>query len=245
MTEWIADNVDKEGIDYVLHTGDIVDEYDSFYQWDNAVLAMNTLDGVVPVFTIAGNHDIHSGDHEYENYLNFFGEDKYGHLDTVGGWYKGGRGRYDLLDVNGEDIILISVGYSVVTEDLEWINDTLETYRDRTAILAVHGYMDPDESYTSDGKYLSRDVVAVNENIKMVLCGHRHGTHHNSVSFDDDGDGVDDRTVYQVLFNGQTEKYYGGGYMCFMTFDNDEINVSYYSPYFDESKDGFMITWDN
>lgn len=247
MATWIVDNAEAMNIQYVLHTGDIVDSCDSPRQWENAQEALSILDDHVPLFTVAGNHDINSGEHEYASYLKYFGQDRYSGLDTYGGSYRDGRGRYDLININGQDVIMITIGYSVVSKDIEWVNETLEQYSDRTAILCVHGYMAPDGSFTCDGRILYPDVVAVNSNLKLVLCGHRHGNAHNTVMFDDDGDGVEDRRVDQVLFNSQTSRDYGGGYLRLVSFDSqaNEIRFTAYSPYYDESSEleEFSIPW--
>lgn len=254
MTNWIVENVDDMNIQYVIHTGDIVDTYNDEDQWENAINALSVLDDVVPLFTVAGNHDINSGEHKYEFYLDYFDKANFSKWDSYGDSYKGGRGRYDLIDINGEPIILISVGYSVVSADIEWINKMLHKYSDRSAILCFHGYMDTDESYTSDGKILYPEVVAANKNVKLVLCGHRHGINHNSVKFDDDGDGIEERTVYQLLFNYQGVKDNGGGYLCLLSFDGEakEISVKSYSPYYDDYNyydnslgvEEFVIPWE-
>lgn len=247
MTKWIVDSADTMNIQYVLHTGDIVDQFDDMRQWENARNALSTLDDKVPLFTVAGNHDIHSGDHEYESYLKYFGEDTFDHLPTFGGAYRGGRGRYDLIEINGESIIMITIGYSVVSDDIDWINQVLQEHSEYTAILCFHGYMDPDETYTSDGRVLFPEVVAANKNVKLVLCGHRHGVNHNIVKFDDDGDGIQERSVYQILFNSQTSRDYGGGYMCLLSFDSvaGQIGVKSYSPYYDDSlgMEEFVVPW--
>ncbi len=58
MTEWIAENVDKENIVFVLHMGDIVTTYDDPRQWAVANKAMSRLDGAVPYCFTIGNHDL-------------------------------------------------------------------------------------------------------------------------------------------------------------------------------------------
>lgn len=49
---------EKEGIRYLLHTGDVVNNRNSDSQWDNAVAAMNRLEGRLPYLISAGNHDV-------------------------------------------------------------------------------------------------------------------------------------------------------------------------------------------
>ncbi len=56
------------------------------------------------------------------------------------------------------------------------------------------------------------------------------------MEFDDNKDGVMDRTVFQMMFNLQHEKDGGGGYLRILRFDpkQDTIEVITYSPYLDK-----------
>ncbi len=67
----------------------------------------------------------------------------------------------------------------------------------------------------------------------MVLCGHKYGAYCFPETFDDDGDGKDDRTVYQMLFNYQASLHDGGGgYLRLMQIDetNGTFKNLTYSP---------------
>ena len=44
MNNWIVDNADPMNIRYVIHTGDIVDDFAMIYEWENADKAMKILD---------------------------------------------------------------------------------------------------------------------------------------------------------------------------------------------------------
>lgn len=253
MTQWIANEHEREHIQYVIHTGDIVDDYDVRKQWERADEAMGYLDGVVPYFTLAGNHDIGSGKRDYDYYLEYFGEERFADQETFGGTYRGGWGRYDIINIYGQDILIASVGYNVNERSINWLNEVLATYADTPAILCFHGYMNPDGSFTTDGKRLYPEVVATNPNVRMVLCGHERGVARHKAEFDDDGDGKNDRTVYQLLSNYQREEMNGGGYMSLMTFraDSDFIEFIAYSPYLDDynhyddvtDRETFVIPW--
>ncbi|MEG1547627.1 MAG: metallophosphoesterase [Clostridia bacterium] len=236
ITDWIASNHTRLNIEYVVHTGDVVNSYDDSVQWANAKAALSVLDGKVPLHAVAGNHDIDNDHQRYDAYLELLGEDRFDSLATFGGSFDGGKGRYDLLDIDGEPVILLSVGYWVNTAEIEWLNQTLREYVDRTAILCFHSYIDTDESLTTDGKRLYTDVVAQNPNVKLVLCGHRHGVNHFAATFDDNGDGTPERTVYQLVADYQNEPNGGGGYLCLLSFDSSarQINVTSYSPYLDD-----------
>lgn len=235
MTEWIAENAVRLNAKYAIVTGDFVNHRQADYEWANAAGALSVLEGTIPLFTVAGNHD--TQDDTYETYLSFFGEAYAANVATFGGAYQGGRGRYDLLDIGDTHLLLLGMGYRIDNDAMQWMNDVLAEYADRTAILCFHGYMDPDGSYTSDGKNLFVNVVAPNPNVKLVLCGHRHGVLHNAVACDADGDGVNDHTVYQFVSDYQDEGKGGDGYLNILTFDpaSEELRVTAYSPYLDDT----------
>lgn len=48
------------------------------------------------------------------------------------------------------------------------------------------------------GKLLQTEVVAKNPNVIAVLNGHYHGSSIQVDGFDDNGDGIKERTVYQI-----------------------------------------------
>ena len=102
MNNWIVDNKDKLNICYVIHTGDIVDDFDMPYEWENADKAMKILDDAnMPYGVLAGNHDITAGAMEYENYQKYFGAQRVQDQPTFGEAYKDNIGHYDLLTENG------------------------------------------------------------------------------------------------------------------------------------------------
>jgi len=70
----------------------------------------------------------------------------------------------------------------------------------------------------------------------MVLSGHYHNAQTVINEFDDDGDGVNDRKVYQMLFDYQGLPEGGMGYMRLMHFDleNEKVVFRTYSPSLDD-----------
>ena len=258
MTNWVVNEREALNIQYVLHTGDVVDNYDDMQQWENANSALSILEGQVPLFVTAGNHDINGENQIYDSYLNFFGAKRFEKLSTFGGAYRNGRGRYDLINIGEVPVILMSVGYGmgygVDDKAMTWMNEVLQEYSDCFAILCLHSYTDPDGSFSTDGTVLFEDVVKKNPNIGLVLCGHRHGVNHTAVQLDDNKDGTPDRTVYQLVADYQDESESGGGYLGLLTFDSAQhtISVKTYSPYLDdyncyedtEGLEEFVLPWE-
>ena len=193
MNNWIVDNADPMNIRYVIHTGDIVDDFDMIYEWENADKAMKILDDAgVPYGVLGGNHDVAAATFEYENYHKYFGE-------------------------------------------------VLQQYSDRKAILCFHTYTRV--AYTAEndlldyyGELVQEQVVAKNPNVFAVLNGHYHGASYETTVFDDNNDGVYDRTVYQICTDYQSGFEGGSGYIKMLYFDlaGGKIYINSYTPSLDD-----------
>ena len=241
MNQWIVDNAEAMKIKYVIHTGDLVDDYDMIYQWENADEALKILDEAgMPYGVLAGNHDVAAGVGATENYQTYFGEDRFVSQETYGGSYQNNLGHYDLISENGQDFILVYMSWNVYKEEINWVNEVLAQYSDRKAILLFHPYTyvkkNNDSFLDTFGKLLQEEVVAKNANVFAVLNGHYHGSVYETAEFDDDGDGVNDRTVYQICTDYQAAPGGGNEYIKFLFFDldNNKIYMNSYSPYLDD-----------
>ena len=98
-------------------------------------------------------------------------------------------------------------------------------------------------AYNSDGglmdyygQLVQDNVVAQNPNVIAVLNGHYHGASYETTVFDDDKDGVYDRTVYQICTDYQSGFEGGSGYikMLYFDLDNNKIYINSYSPSLDD-----------
>ncbi len=242
VNKWIADNADDWKIKYVLHTGDIVDDVDMTGEWVNADKSMKILDDAeIPYGVLGGNHDVYAGAEGYGNYWKYFGEDRFKNKDYYGGSYKNNLGHYDLITENGQDLLILYMSWDIYTNEIQWMNEVLAKYPDRKAIIALHRYanvkMSTDNSildYT--GKLLQNEVVAKNPNVIAVLNGHYHGSSIQVDGFDDNGDGIKERTVYQICTDYQSDPEGGSEYIKFLYFDlnNNKIYINSYSPYRDD-----------
>ncbi|MBQ7345247.1 MAG: metallophosphoesterase, partial [Oscillospiraceae bacterium] len=237
MNNWIVDSAAALKIKYVIHTGDIVDDWDAMYQWENADTAMKIFDDAgMPYGVLGGNHDVASGYADTETYLKYFGEDRVKDQPTFGGSYKNNLGHYDLVSENGQDFIIVYMSWNIYQEEIDWMNEVLAKYADRKAILCFHGYTHVRESVDGLLDYwgvMVRDqVVAKNPNVFAVLNGHYSGATYQTVRFDDNGNGTLDRTVYQICTDYQSLDKGGLQYVKFLYFDldNDKVFINSYSP---------------
>lgn len=236
MTNWIVEHQAEWNIRYVLHTGDIVNDMRRQREWDAAAEAMRAFVGNIPVFAIAGNHDIAGMMHDYEQFHALISEQNYTAYPTFGAEEANGRRRYDLVTIGHDGFILIGVGYSITPADVAWLNETLARYSDRTAVLLAHWYLNLDSTPPSADDKKLYGVVKANPNVRYVLCGHKHGARRVEQPFDDDGDGVPERTVEAMMANYQGLPNGGDGYIVLLTFDPSarEIRATAYSPVYDD-----------
>lgn len=247
QNQWIVNNALDWKIRYTIHTGDIVDEWDMQDQWQRADQAMKIFDdNNIPYGVLAGNHDVAAGNEYYNNYWNNFGEDRFSDKDYYGESYKNNLGHYDLLTENGQDLIILYMSWDIYQEEIDWMNQVLEQYKDRKAILCFHRYANvkitDDSILDYAGKVIQENVVAKNENVIAVLNGHYHGA---SIQVDEfqNADGTQ-RLVYQICTDYQSDPEGGSEYIKFLYFDlqNDKIYMNSYSPakedfnYFDSPK---------
>lgn len=232
MNQWILDQRESQKIEYVIHTGDIVDEFNEEGQFQVADRAMKMLDDAgLPYGVLGGNHDVAHGNQRYDLYWKYFGENRFADSPVYGGSYNNNLGHYDLLNVNGEEMVFIYMSWDIYEKELAWINNVLGQYPDRKAVICVHGGIDASgtESYTS--KLLLDEVCKKNPNVFAILNGHYHGASINIEGFDDDGDGVKERKVYQICTDYQSASEGGMGYVKMLYFDleNDKIYMNSYS----------------
>ncbi len=237
VTDWIVEQKDRLGISYVIHTGDIVDEFNETYQFENASQELEKLEAAgVPYGVLGGNHDVAHGNANYELYDKYFGAFRYEGNPWYGGTYNDNKGHYDLVQVDGEKLLLIYMSWDIYTPEVEWINSVLEQYPDRKAILCTHPGINakavPD--YFSD--LLVEQVCRDHPNVIAMLNGHYHGASLNFLGFDDDGDGVEERVVYRICTDYQSAPGGGQGYVKMIYFDlaNNKVYLNSYSPVLDD-----------
>lgn len=233
--QYILDNRESRNTKYVIHTGDIVDNSKKEYQWINADKCLSLLDSAkMPYGVLAGNHDVSHDKKDYSEYDRYFGEKRFCSNSWYGGSYQNNKGHYDLISAGMNDFIIVYMGWGVDKAEYDWINQVLAEHSDKTAILCFHNYLNNTGRRDSLGEEIFKNVVKRNKNVIMTLNGHYHGVARKEDKIDDDGDGVYDRTVYQIISDYQESPMGGGGYIRYITFDTKakSVSISTYSPYF-------------
>jgi len=245
QNQWIVDHRDTYNIKYTICTGDLVDEWDRDEQWQIADEAMSILDDAdMPNGVLAGNHDVASGNEEYDSYWEYFGQTRYEENSYYGGAYQDNLGHYDLISAGGQDFIILYMSWDVYQDEVDWMNSVLAQYPERKAIIALHRYLKQGGTLDYTGELVQNEVVAKNSNVFAVINGHYFGAAIKVDGFDDDGDGIKERKVYQICTDYQDASEGGSQYIKMLYFDlnNDKIYMNSYSPslddfnYFDNAK---------
>ena len=260
MTSFLRDSRTEMNLAYVVNTGDLVNKPEEDVQWEVADRAQAMLDGI-PNGVLAGNHDV-LDPVGYTAFCRYFGEARYKDEPWYGGSYEDNRGHFDLLTIGKTDYLFVYMGFGPDNQAIRWVKKIFDAYPDRVGILCLHDYYTKTQTLSKDGERWHDEVVAKCPNLYMVLCGHKYGSYCFPESFDDDRDGKEDRTVYQMLFNYQASQHDGGGgylrllqidesegmmhartfsplLVDFNRFDDENMRESYYP--FDEKNEDFIL----
>src|SRR5699024_1217193 len=102
----------------------------------------------------------------------------------------------------------------------------------RVAIINLHEFMLTSGGLGPIPQRILDEVAATNPTVPMIMSGHYHDAFQRTDSFDDDGDGVAERTVTSMLFDYQGLPEGGQGFLRLLHFDNEgeKMMVRTYSP---------------
>ena len=231
MNQWILDNRARMNIQYMFHTGDLVDDSHIEREWQQADAAFQLLDaGKLPYGVLAGNHDVSHLDENYNEFEKYFGYARY----EDNSWYYGddsdNKCHYDLISVEGIDFIMLYAGWGITEDEITWMNQVLAQYPERKAILNFHEYLLASGGLGEIAQLIQDKVIRTNDNVMLVLSGHYHNA-KAEVEYYPKADGTT-RKVYTLLFDYQNLQQGGMGYMRLMHFDTEKKKVIFrtYSP---------------
>lgn len=236
MVEWIRDQREKLNIQYVFHTGDIVDDSKD-KQWNRADTFMRVLDEHhIPYGVLAGNHDVRHKDGLYTEYGKYFGVKRFTDKPYYGESYQNNRGHYDLISAGGNDYMMVYMGWGIKQAEIDWLNRVISEHPDRIVILNFHEYLLVSGNRSPIGDLIFHQVVKRHPNIVAVFSGHYHGASRKVDELDDDHDGKVDRKVYQILADYQSGPEGGQGFMRLITADQEknQLHFTTYSPYMNQ-----------
>ncbi|WP_135555656.1 metallophosphoesterase [Paenibacillus cymbidii] len=243
MTAWVAGHWKDNKFRYLIHTGDIVNNWNSKTEWERASSSMKILDDAhIPYGVVTGNHDVAFDAGNYEMFWKYFGRDRFAAQPTFGGDLNNYRDHYDLVSAAGNDFVIVYLGWLIDDKSFAWANAVLRQYADRNAIIATHEYLKPNHAYFGQGQAIWDRLVTPNPNVFLVLGGHNPGTAYNVKS-------IGDRTVLEMLSDYQNGPQGGEGFMRLLKFDvqHGKLYVNSYSPllqkwnFFKKEEDEFEL----
>jgi hypothetical protein len=229
QADWIVANRDPLNIAFVVHEGDVVDS-DTTLEWQRASTALHRLDGVVPYFVTAGNHDYQDG--RRETLIDtYFPASGFAPSPWFGGTFEAGHveNNFGLVPVGGgAEWLVIELEFGPRDEVLAWAGALLDQHPTLPAMVVTHSYlyndgsrydaiMRPDQSWNphsyglsgsvNDGEQIWQQMISHHANVKFVLSGHALPVDPH---VDPDATGLltstrEDGTIcHQILANYQT-----------------------------------------
>lgn len=224
MGQWISDQKEVLNIQYVVQTGDAVENGANPKYWAEFDLMLDKFKDEIPYIGAAGNHEI-----KKNGYLEYLARPEILSIPKENS-YKNGEASYSTFEVDGCKFIIVAVGYGIEEESIGWVNFILENHKDHSAILLYHDYMQTSGRFSKNGKLMFKQIVLSNPNVRLVLCGHVLGLSSRIDSIDDNGDGIPDRTVTQMMYNYDLDKDHGQLRTLQFNTTNHSITVTTYSP---------------
>lgn len=256
QTEWIVAHKQDRNIACVLHLGDVTND-NTHDQWQNAVKAMNILDGQVPYFMALGNHDYGDGGRAADRttfFHDYFPLAKYVNLPNFGGSYDKEPERFDnsyhLFTAGGRDFLVLSLEFGPRNDVVRWANEVVEKHSDRNVILITHAFVYFDDTRYDWAKYGSDQLwnphsyplaPATNHDVndgqelwdKLVS---RHDNFIMTLNGHVCGDGIGrlttatpgGREIPQMLVNFQVKPNGGDGWLRLLEFRPDGATVMAY-----------------
>lgn len=232
QTQWIVDNKDSLNIIFVLHEGDIVQNWNAITEYDNANSSMSLLDNNVPYSVIPGNHDHEGGSTtgSTSHYNTYFPTSRFDSNSWWGGSYNDNDNNYQLITIGELEYIFLSLDYCPSLDEITWADNILNTYQDRKAILTTHRYLDSNGNRNECGENIWTNLINTHSNLQIILCGHVH-TEARRTDINQAG-----KPVHQMLADYQDRNNGGNGWLRILTFTPSEnrIYVKTYSPYLNQ-----------
>ena len=237
QTQWIADNSD--GIAFVTHLGDIIQDWDDTEQWAVADAAMSLLDDEIPYGLVVGNHDYpaqYPEKADQELFNTYFSTDRFDKQPWWGdGFPKGtNNNSYQVFSAGVLDFLILHLRFEPDADVRAWASGVIADHPNHRVIISTHTNLGPDGEYWvipsyNPGETTWTDLIEPHDNVFMVLSAHLNGEARRT-------DTVGDRSVHQLLSCYQEEADGGAGTMRLMDFypEDNRIEVSTYSPWLDE-----------
>ena len=248
QTRWVVENIEKLNIVFVSHLGDLVQNWDSINEWENANRSMSVLDGNVPWGVLPGNHDGFYGN--LTNYNNYFAYERFSDESWYGGAYQSNNtNSYQLFQGGNNDYLIFHLQYMPTQNMLSWASDVIDRYPGTKVIVTIHDYLhsSSDSQQSEIGETVWQKLIKPHASqVFLVLCGHSFWYNDERAIIET----VNGNVVYQLLANYQNRTNGGNGWLRILEFSprNKKIFVKTYSPYLNkfetDTNSQFVLDYD-
>jgi len=268
--DWLINNKISKNLKFVGHIGDLVQDWtESTSQWSFVQSGMTRfINSGISYSVLPGNHDYNELTRDSAMFNSYFPLSTFESMSTYGGSYDtNSDNTYHIVNINGHDLLILSLEFGPRSNIVTWANNILSTYSTINSIIIVHSYLRydgellahsdnhaPSNGYglgsgppdVNDGTDLWTNLVYPNNNVKFVICGH-DGTVTVGSGFRDSTHS-DNSHVYQIMGNWQYFSNYPG-YLLLLSFGSNSVSFRTYSPYLgiyktdSESQGDFSWNW--
>lgn len=245
--QWVDAQQSARNIEYVLHVGDVVDESDKLYQWNNSKGAMGLPTDDVPYIIGVGNHDVDRGTatttRTTVEYNKHYPRGTFTPLPSFGGTYPATKNdnTYHTFTAGGVDWLVIALKYRPNSSEIAWANQVVSAHPHHSAILVTHDYQNGTTKSTT-GNNLWTNLVSKHANFRFTFSGH----YRNQGVITQQG--VHGNTVRQIQADYQNSTQRDpNSYLRIMTYNptTDTLDVKTYSPYLNryitDAKNQFVL----
>ena len=252
QTDWIVANKDRLSVIFTTQLGDCVQNSNAReVEWQNADAAMRRLEDPVttglldgiPYGIAVGNHDNTGNPGTLADegattrlYNKYFGIPRFEGRGYYGGHYGiNYDNHYELFETDGVPLIALHLEYDqsggpLGDAVLNWADSVLAKYADRTAMLSAHYLLNPDGTFSNQGR-ATYERLKGRTNLVLMLCGHLNEAARRA-------DTHEGHTIHTVMSDYQGGAFGGNGWLRIMSysFERREFLVETYSPWLDQYK---------
>jgi hypothetical protein len=258
QTNWVVAQRNELDIRFVSHYGDIVNNADQVFQWENADTSMRILDDSgLPYGVCPGNHDITpSGGSGQpfipQEYLARFGPSRFAGDSFYRGASPSGLSSYQYFTAGGFDFLALHLACDMPIAELAWAQGILDSNKRRCVMVTTHRYLQDAEDYTAgvpvvpsgrypsiwygvEGTYHPQGIQSdeawawfFRKNTNIFLIN----CGHFHEEYRQVSTNVAGKPVHEVLADYQDDPNGGDGWLRIMKFDtvSGTIDVDSYSP---------------
>lgn len=230
MRDWILEHREEYNIVFFVHSGDVVDALSPEMK-KNAEEALTPVVTTIPGMIASGNHDTGSNNEHY-----WFVDRSYVQaVQKEGQIYMDGEAAYATFEAAGSEFLVFGIGFGINTRFTAWVDQVIAEHPGAIVIYVLHFGIEESGSLSGYAKKLFNTSIQSTPTARLMLSGHMRGSVKRTDWFDDDGDGVKERSFTTMMFNYQDDYKEGLGYFRLLTFypDDRHIEVKTYSPYYD------------